>query len=160
MGRKSKNLTQQPKSTNENKSDHTLNQKQQYSPTERKHGSENITILIIFSCFILCLIISYDIGYTRSEIYHDPLVSVTMTLEEHFYQLRNNWKSLRKTFPDFILFEPKRPGESLRDGELIKDLKVKAKHPVVLVPGVVTSKVCLITFFLNEVKIIYLETNY
>lgn len=113
-----------------------------YNPTSPKHGSDNVTLLIIFSCFIICLVISYDIGYTKSEIYHDPFVSVTLTLEDHFSQLRNSWKSMKKTFPEFLLFEPKRPGEALREGTLIPGLPVKAKHPVVLVPGVVTSKVC------------------
>ena len=90
---------------------------------------------------VLGVVLAYGLTNKSQEGYQDPVAAASLQIENHLSSLRQSWRDMKSTLPQFTIFEPPRPGVGLRTGTLIPNLTISAKHPVIMIPGVVTSKV-------------------
>lgn len=112
--------------------------KQSIKSLRKFHKSYHLKHLLWFVGIVLLFAIAYEIGYTRRTLYAIPL---NIVLEGHLANVRDQWKLMKANIPEILLFEPERPGVALKMGKTIPGLNVTAKYNVVLLPGIVTSKV-------------------
>lgn len=114
------------------------------APVLRRHGIQHVNRLIVFGLILCMLAIAFDLGVETQKFESSTggakrLFSMTMTLEEHFLQFSESWRHVQKLIPQ-ILYEPTRPGVKLRSGEYIPGVNVTKHFPVILIPGIVSSK--------------------
>merc|ERR1712137_820486 len=105
-------------------------------------SSSTFSVNLLVACTIMVVAgeVMLEANYQQDQhLYSDPLTAVTRRVETRIAALRKSWSDMRTTLPE-IFFEPERPGARLRTRKIYEELEVKAKHPVIMIPGVVTSK--------------------
>ena len=96
----------------------------------------NLDKLIIFAVLLVAALVIYD----SLQNNQDQIMVVTKQMMEHqFIAAYENWRSF--SLPEIAIFEPEKPALLLHQNTSLLFDKEKF-HPVIMVPGVVSSKVC------------------
>jgi len=106
-----------------------------------KHGAYHVQRLVNFSLFIVVIFVAFEIGRDQQLPEEGTLLILTQNLESQFGQFTESWRRVQQLIPQ-ILYEPIRPGVNLTSGghPKLPGVNVTRHFPVVLVPGIVSSK--------------------